>query len=414
MGPNRSGISAGLQDRRPPFARSGIFILAALSAFIAPSTQSRAVEETPFRLCADPTNLPFSSDNPSRPGFYVEIGQALAQALGRPITYEWYKSYFGKRTVRVTLLGKQCDAMIGLPLSDDFMGPAVIFSRKIVTESYALVSASNKSIAGFDDLRGKRVAVQFQTTPQNLLAERDDIEKVTVLTPEEGMTALDQGKADVAFMWGPVAGWLNKSTYGNRYSIQSTEGRGLSWDVAIGFAKTSGQLRDQVDAALPMLERTIAELSTKYGLPTDQPIRVGSTQAQTKGASGEMSAHPRAAAQPLPDVAPSPSTANAELTTGQATPAAQSAELVSAGKEIFNGTCAHCHGPDAVQGERRIDLRLLQHRYGEDMRSKYWTTVHEGRPAKGMPPWSEVFTDDQFESIYAFLLSVQSPTDPSN
>jgi mono/diheme cytochrome c family protein len=67
-----------------------------------------------------------------------------------------------------------------------------------------------------------------------------------------------------------------------------------------------------------------------------------------------------------------------------------------------------------VQGERRIDLRLMQNRYGEDMRSKYWTTVHEGRPSKGMPAWKEVFSDDQFESIYAFLLTVQSPTDPAN
>jgi polar amino acid transport system substrate-binding protein len=90
-------------------------------------------------------------------------------------------------------------------------------------------------------------------------------------------------------------------------------------------------------------------------------------------------------------------------------------ELVSAaGKEIFNGTCAHCHGPDAVQSERRIDLRLLQNRYGDDARSKFWATVHDGRPAKGMPAWKEVFTDDQFESIYTFLLTVQSPADPGN
>jgi len=414
MRPNHSDVSVMLQDRRQPFARAGIFVMAMLCTVMAPSTQCAVAEEAPFRLCADPTNLPFSSDNPSQPGLYVEIGQAIAQALGRPITYEWYKSYFGKRTVRVTLLGKQCDAMVGLPLSDDFMGRAVIFSRKIVAESYALVSASNKPIGGLDDLRGKRVAVQFQSTPQNLLAEWNEIEKVTVLTPEEGMTALDQGKVDVAFIWGPVAGWLNKSTYGNRYSIQSTEGRGLSWDAAIGFAKTSAQLRDQVDAALPRLERMIAELSGKYGVPNDQPIRFASTQTPTRGPSGEISPHSRKSPQSLPDVGASPPTANPELTTGQAAPAAQSAELVSAGKEIFNGTCAHCHGPDAVQSERRIDLRLLQNRYGDDIRSKFWATVHEGRPAKGMPAWNEVFTDDQFESIYAFLLSVQSPADPAN
>jgi len=95
----------------------------------------------PLRLCADPTNLPFSSDNPATPGAYLEIGQALAKALGRPVSYDWYKSYFGKRTVRVTLLGKQCDAMIGLTPSEDFMGPAVIFSKPITKEGYALVTA---------------------------------------------------------------------------------------------------------------------------------------------------------------------------------------------------------------------------------------------------------------------------------
>ena len=29
-------------------------------------------------------------------------------------------------------------------------------------------------------------------------------------------------------------------------------------------------------------------------------------------------------------------------------------------------------------------------------------------PAKGMPTWKGVFTDEQFEQIYAFLFSVQS------
>ena len=63
----------------------------------------------------------------------------------------------------------------------------------------------------------------------------------------------------------------------------------------------------------------------------------------------------------------------------------------------------------AIQSERRINLRLLHNRYGDDMRAKFWTTVHDGRPAKGMPAWKEVFTDDQFESIYAYLLTVQTP-----
>ena len=400
-------IHSGLGNRR----RRAIAGLIATAAMIAPAA-GRGDEAATFRLCADPTNLPFSSDSPSQPGFYVEIGQALAQALGRPISYDWYKSYFGKRTVRVTLLGKQCDAMIGLPRSEDFMGPAVIFSSAFAKEGYALVSAKDKAIGAADDLRGKRVAVQFASTPQNLLASRDDITKVTVLSPEEGMKALDEGKADVAFIWGPVAGWLNKTAYQDRYRIETTEGEGLTWDTAIGFAKGSTELRDGVDALLPQLERVIADLAVKYGLPVGPPIRFGAAETKEKQASQSAPIQvpsgtttgtgPGAAVVQVANVSPAE-------TKGAA--AAPSAEAVGAGKEIFNGTCAHCHGPDAIQSERKIDLRLLHHRYGDDMRTTFWATVHEGRPAKGMPAWKEVFTDDQFESIYSFLLTVQSESD---
>jgi len=113
-----------------------------LSTIMAtPALRAGADEIRPLRLCADPTNLPFSSDDPARPGLYLEIGQLVARKLERPVTYSWYKSYFGKRTVRETLLSKQCDAMVGLPQVDDFMGPAVIFSKPIAREGYALVSA---------------------------------------------------------------------------------------------------------------------------------------------------------------------------------------------------------------------------------------------------------------------------------
>lgn len=392
MRSNRSGID---HSRRRAIA--ALVACIAGSALIVPAATSRADEVKPFRLCADPTNLPFSSNSPSQPGFYVELGQALARTLGRPIAYDWYKSYFGKRTVRVTLLGNQCDAMIGLPRSEDFMGPAVIFSSAIAREGYALLTAKDRPISGIDDLRGKRVAVQFASTPQNLLATRDDIQKVTVLSPEEGMQALDRGNADVAFIWGPVAGWLNKTVYQDRYRLQLTEGEGLSWDVAIGFAKASTELRDHIDAVLPDLARTIADLKVKYGLPTGQPLRFNAVQT----AAGTTVGAGASVAQ----------VANVVATETKGDAQASNVEAVGMGKEIFNGTCAHCHGPDAVQSERKINLRLLRHRYGDEMREKFWTTVHEGRPAKGMPSWKEVFTDGQIDSIYAFLLTVQAESD---
>ncbi len=82
-------------------------------------------------------------------------------------------------------------------------------------------------------------------------------------------------------------------------------------------------------------------------------------------------------------------------------------DTVAAGREIFNGTCSHCHGPDAIQSERRINLRLLQHRYGDKMDDVFHETVTKGRPAKGMPSWDGVFSDDDFSKILAYLHSVQ-------
>ncbi|MDR3464742.1 MAG: transporter substrate-binding domain-containing protein [Xanthobacteraceae bacterium] len=383
-------------------AGAGLLLLALISALSAPASPAGADDAAPLRLCADPTNLPFSSDDPAMPGIYLELGQELGKALGRPVTYDWYKSYFGKRTVRVTLLGRQCDAMIGLPRSDDFMGPAVIFSRPIAKEGYALVWRGERTITSLDDLKSLRVAVQYESTPQNLLALRDDITTVTVLKPEEGMDALDKGTADVAFIWGPVAGWLNTTKYQGRFRIQPIEGEGLQWPVAIGFAKRSTELRDQVDAALPGLESRMRELAAKYGFPTAAPIKLA--------AAGGSAATAFASAPPdeRRTVGQASATANAAPASAATEAAPADAEAVTAGHEIFNGTCAHCHGPDAIQSERRIDLRRLKLRYGETVRDTFWRTVHEGRPAKGMPAWKDVFDDTQLDQVYAYLMTVQS------
>ena len=57
--------------------------------------------------------------------------------------------------------------------------------------------------------------------------------------------------------------------------------------------------------------------------------------------------------------------------------------------------------------ERKINLRLLHHKYGDRMDEVFLYTVTHGRPDKGMPSWTDVFSDEQFQSILAFLHTVQ-------
>jgi polar amino acid transport system substrate-binding protein len=244
-----------------------------------------------------------------------------------------------------------------------------------------LVSAKDHAIRALAELKGKRVAVQYETPPQNLLAE---------------------GNADAAFIWGPVAGWLNKTNELWRALPRPADRRQGP------VLRRGDRIReDVVEPARPGqrrpagLQRTIENLAAKYGVPADPPIKLGSAPAPIRLASIDPPTRSDASTAPVAE--PSAPAVRVADATGTAT-----TETISAGKEIFNGTCAHCHGPDAIQSERRINLRLLHDRYGDDMRAKFWTTVHDGRLAKGMPAWKEVFTDDQFESIYAYLLTVQT------
>jgi mono/diheme cytochrome c family protein len=88
-------------------------------------------------------------------------------------------------------------------------------------------------------------------------------------------------------------------------------------------------------------------------------------------------------------------------------PYAGQEDIIEEGGSLLNQYCSHCHGPWAVQGERPRDLRRLNLRYGDYAMSTFYTTVQNGRPPKGMPPWKGILEDDIIWKIYTFLQSVQ-------
>jgi ABC-type amino acid transport substrate-binding protein/cytochrome c5 len=383
----------------------------ASSAGVPPPTSAEDVTNQDLRLCADPGNLPFSSNDPANPGLYLEIGDAIGKALGRPVSHVWYRTYFGKRAVRVTMLAKQCDAIIGLPDSSDFMGPRVIFSKPLFNLGYAIVAPKSQNLGGVEDLKGRRVAVQFETEPQNLLGPREDVTAVTVLSPEEGMEALVEGRVDAAFLWTASAGFLNKTVYSGRFALTPVEGPELSFPTAIGFSKASSELRDSINAVLPEVSKQLPTLLAKYGMaPQAQRTLPDNSAIMEKAAMVVAQAEQAPPGKPAQAAAASDSSADDAAGKFDVAPAmpAPTPDLIAQGKDVFNGTCAHCHGPDAVQGVKKIDLRRLNLRYGDDAANTFWKTVHEGRPEKGMPTWKDVFSDDQFVQIFVFLSSVQS------
>jgi len=375
----------------------------------------------PLRLCADPANLPFSSNAPEGagsggPGLYVEIGRAVAEALGRPMETVWSLSYFGKRNLRTTLLAGQCDFAVGLPAVPDFMGKAVIFTRPILSLGYALVVPKGRAITGLDSLKGQKVAVQFASPPQSLLATRDDITSVTVMDPDEGMRRLSDGLVDAAFVWGPSAGYVNHAKLQDKFDVISVQAPQMQFQAAIGFAKKDSALRDAIDAVLPRLEARIRDLSAKYALATGAPLTLAGAEPLgivTRRAGAAIVRVPADGAWVQivatgSDTAPIRVAANEPGATPGQSGAKKKGNAVE-GKEVFNGTCAHCHGPNAVVADRKIDLRRLSHKYGDQLDEVFFTTVANGRPAKGMPAWKDVFKEQDFVNILAYLNTLQEP-----
>jgi len=398
-----------------------------LAATLCGGTAAADSAVPPLRLCADPANLPFSTSASEgqaagAPGLYVEIGRTVAEALDRPFETVWSHTYFEKRNLRLTLLAGQCDFAVGLPADRDFMGPRVIFTRPILHVGYALVVPRDKPISGLDDLKGKRVAVQFRSSPQNLLALRNDITAVTTMEPEDGMRRLAAGSVDAAFIWGPTASYMNRTQFGDAFRVVPVDAPNMRWPAAIGFSNKRADLRDAVEAKLEVLAPRFRELAAKYAMAEGPMLTLSDVTRAAAAPSPAAAADTTAVAAPATATTPAataaatlaPPAAAASATVAAADAAAK-VDLASLqgdaaeGRALFNGTCGHCHGPDAVQSVRKINLRLLKHRYGEEMAEKYKVTVTKGRPAKGMPAWESVFNEKDLAKIFAFLSAIQEP-----
>jgi ABC-type amino acid transport substrate-binding protein/cytochrome c5 len=388
--------------RRPLHALAALAVVLCL---VAPGDSEPAGDEAGaraniLRVCADPDNLPFSSRATSgERGLYVELAELVAARLGMTTEYTWWYTFFGKRAVRNTLLSDRCDAFFGLPHDADFMGPNLALTRPFLDVGYAIVAPGRLTFAHVEDLKGRRVAVVFRTTPQMVLASRDGFAAVTFKEDEQALDALARGEVDAAFVWGPTGGYYNLKRLGGSHRVVPIAGEGLQWKAAVGVRKGDDGLRDRIERALAALEPEIRQLADRYGFPRGPAIDLAAPSdatGQRAGGGGRTPAGSGAAGA-LAATAPPPAI----------TGAASRDDEIAAGRSLFNQHCAHCHAPNAMSPEPSRDLRRLRRRYGETRSQVFYTTVTQGRSDKGMPPWAEALDPDHIRLVWSFLESVQ-------
>jgi polar amino acid transport system substrate-binding protein len=91
-----------------------------------------------------------------------------------------------------------------------------------------------------------------------------------------------------------------------------------------------------------------------------------------------------------------------------ATPSAEEPDVIAQGRSLFNQYCGHCHGPNAIQGERPLDLRRLTLRYGPQAPEVFAEAMSKGRLDKGMPVWKGALSDEALRRILIYLQTVQT------
>jgi mxaJ protein len=96
-------------------------VLCLVCAWSAPGGVAAAEETKPFKVCADPENMPFS--NRQLQGFENKIASVIAKELGASPSYVWWgqRRGFIRNTMNATLKEARCEIVIGVPEGYDLV-----------------------------------------------------------------------------------------------------------------------------------------------------------------------------------------------------------------------------------------------------------------------------------------------------
>jgi quinoprotein dehydrogenase-associated probable ABC transporter substrate-binding protein len=234
------------------------------------------VDRTALKVCADPSNLPFSNDK--QQGFENKIADVIGTALGLKVEYTWFPQVIG--FVRNTLQAHRCDLVMGTVAGDDIMQT----TNPYYFTTYVMVYRSDKGLAfdGLQDprLAGLRLGVVSATPPSDLLVRHNLMAhakpyQLTVDTRAESPTHqmvqdVVDGTIDVGFLWGPIAGYYRKHDELPLTLVPLKDEPGaarMKYHIAMGVRGNEPDWRRRVNAVILKQQPQITTILREYGVP---------------------------------------------------------------------------------------------------------------------------------------------------
>ena len=242
-----------------------------------PDLSLELVDPRMLRVCADPNNMPFSTDRGE--GFENRLAELLADKLGKGLSYSWYPQATG--FVRNTLAAHKCDVIMGVPQGDDLVQVTNPYYRT----AYALVLKQGHGLDGVETLgdprlKGKRIGIVAGTPPGNnmaangLMANAKPYPLVIDTRVDSSAAAmmhdLATGEIDAGILWGPMAGYYARRTNPAVTVVplvKETTGPRMAYRIAMGVRYTDQEWKRQLNRIIQENQPAINKLLLGFGVP---------------------------------------------------------------------------------------------------------------------------------------------------
>ncbi len=253
-----------------------IFGVSGLSQIPAASA-SDPVERPVLRVCADPANLPFSSQNGD--GFENKVAALFGEKLGLPITYAWFPQTIG--FIRNTLKAKKCDLILGAVADQE----PLLSTDPYYRSAYALVYRADSDLAGIDTLsdtrlKSKSIGIVAGTPPATIMAmngllERSksfplSVDRRHTAPAERMITEIAAGGLDAGILWGPIAGYFAQQSGGGLTVVpllKETTGPQMIFAITMGVRHGETEWRHTVNNLIAQHQNEIDAVLQDFSVP---------------------------------------------------------------------------------------------------------------------------------------------------
>lgn len=231
---------------------AGVVCLSVATDFVlaqaAPSALERVRAKGRLKVGIDATYPPFGiAEGGDFSGFDVDIARAVAKQLG--VEAELINASFDG--VFPALQNGSFDVVISAVTITPERAQTMLFSDPYIAAGQQIVVRADSPIAGIDQLKGRTVGVQINTTAQFAMEQRPGVNIAKYNTIDLALLDLQNQRIDAVASDGPVLRYMISRTF---QGLKTAGPEYTAEEFGVVLARGADDLRRAVNAALWRLE----------------------------------------------------------------------------------------------------------------------------------------------------------------